>query len=197
MTNFQGKTVYFNYKFHFGKQTEVEIDVFGESLFTYYVGWELQNLIKINGWANKESQKKLIEQRGEGSDYYKCHHLRIENRSFYFIAPPFFEVFVRSIDEESKMKVVFIHSRVQKFTRVLSEPSHFLEAPEKCSFSIGKVYHTRDNDMAFAIINRNGRTFTIIKGVLDLAIFCCRGVESWLTTYKVKKNAKKEIKKEN
>ena len=195
MSNIHGKSVHFNYKFHYGKNTQVEIEVFGESLFTYYVGWELQNLVKVAGWANNECLKKLVEE--EDNKGYMCHSLLIESRLFYFLAPSFFEIYVQSKEENHKMKIIFVHNRLQKITRALTESSHFLVGPEKSSFYIGKVYKTKDDSLAFSVLNRNGRTFTIIKGPLDLAIFCSRGIESWLTTYKVKKNVKKEIKKEN
>lgn len=196
MSNLHGKTVCFKYQLHFARYTEIEIEIIGESLFTYYGGFELQNLFKINVWPTKECHRMLLEE-DNNKNYYICHRLVVEDRPFYFIAPKCFEIFIQNKEEDYKMKIVFIHNRVQRITRTLAEPVHYFTFPEKCSFSIGKVCKTRDNDLAFTIINRHERVFTIIKGTLDLAIFCNRGIESWLTTYKVKKNAKKEIKKEN
>lgn len=189
------KPIYQKYILHFAKYTQLEIEIHGESLFSYYGGQELQNLFKINAWAKKESARKLIEQE-RGSTYYKCHRLMVEGRAFYFIAPGFFDIFVQNIEESVKMRIVFVHNRIQKITRVLTEGVHFITAPENCSYSISKVHKTKDNDLAFVIINRRGRIFTILKGTLDLAIFCNRGIEDWLTTYKVKSKEKKEIKKE-
>ena len=197
MSNIHGKSVCLKYELIFGKYMHVEIGILGEDLFTYYCGWEFQNLVRINAWANKESLKKLLEEEENAGPYYTCHSLLIEGRLFYFLAPSFLEVYVHSKEEAHKMRIIFIHKRVQKISRILTESAHFFSAPEKCSFTLGKVYKTKDNDLAFSVVNRNGRVFTIIKGTLDLAIFCDRGIENWLTYYKLKKNAKKEIKKEN
>ena len=189
------KPIFQRYIFHFARYTQIEVEIFGESLFTYYGGFELQNLFKINAWPTKESTRILIDQE-EGSSCYKCHRMLVEGRAFYFIAPGFFNVFVQNIEESHKMKIIFTHNRIQRITMIPTEPVHFFTFPENCSFSISKVSKTRDNDLAFTIINRKGRIFTILKGTLDLAIFCNRGIENWLTTYRIKKEGKKEIKKE-
>ena len=186
-----GKPVYFKYCLTFDNDPQLEIEVFGVSLFEYYFGWEMQNLVKINGWTSKKCFDVSDDDKR-----YNFLNLRIGSQPFYFIAPRFFEVYVQNLEESSKIKVVFMHKSVQKFTRILTEPVHYLDAPEKYNFAIAKVYKTKDHDLAFSISNRKGRTFTIIKGALDLAIFCNRGIESWLTTYKLKKEIKKEIKKE-
>ena len=196
MNSLHSDPVHLKYSFHFGRNTNVEIEIFGESLFTYYCGWELQNLVKINSWGTNEQFNKLLRESEEGLAHYRCINLKIEGKPFFFIIPFYFRVYIESLQEASKIKIVFIHSRVQSMNRALTEPARFWTAPEKCSFVVGKVYKTKDNDLAFSIMNRKGRVFTIVKGVLDLAIFCNGGIESWLTTYKLKKEIKKEIKKE-
>ena len=194
--NTRSKPVHLKYAFHFGAKTEVEIEIFGESLFTYYCGWELQNLIKINAWGTNEEFNKLLRESEEGLAHYRCINLKIEGKPFFFIIPYYFRVYVESLQSVDKIKIVFVHSGTQVMNRTLTEPASFWASPDKCNFRVGKVYKTKDNDLAFAIMNRNGRVFTIVKGVLDLAIFCSRGIENWLTTYKVKKEIKKETKKE-
>ena len=194
--NSHSKPVHLKYAFHFGTNSEVEIEIFGESLFTYYSAWELKNLVKINCWGTNDQFNQLLRKSEEGFAHYRCINLKIEGKPFFFIIPFYFRVYVETLQPANKIKIVFMHSRAQTMNRTLTEPARFWNSPEKCSFRVGKVYKTKDNDLAFTILNRNGRVFTIIKGVLDMAIFCNGGIENWLTTYKLKNKEKKEIKKE-
>ena len=188
-----GKPIHHSYILSFDEDPQLIVEIHGEDLFTYYARWALQNLFKINAWA----EKKYVDDLNKEREHYKFINVKIGRQAFYFLVPYFFKLYLKTSEDKSVVKAIFVHDRVQRISTMLTEPPHYEMAPEMYNFSLAKIYKTKDKDLAFAINNRKGRVFTIVKGLLDLAIFCNAGIQNFMTTYRSKKDAKKEIKKEN
>ena len=183
-----GRPVHLSYALTFDDDPQLIVEIHGEHLFNYYACWALQNLFKINAWAEKKYVDLLNKEREHDPTHYRIISIKTGRQPFYFLVPYFFKLRLHTSEDKSLIKAVFVHDRVQRISPMLTEPVHYEDAPEMYNFALAKIYKTKDRDLAFAINNRKGRIFTILKGLLDLAIFCNGGVENFMTTYRSKKN---------
>ena len=190
--------VFYHYQLLTQGNQYLDISIHGESLFIYYLSWPFKNFVKINVWAEQKYVDELNKERENDFRQYKSFKMKVNNQWFYFLLPFFLEVHLQENTENNeKIKLTFVHDRVQKITRILTEESHVLTGPSKPNFSIQIIPRPAEENGPLIIIrNRKGRIFTIIKGLLHLAIYSSQGITNWMTTYKLKKEIKKEIKKE-
>ena len=187
------KPVFFKYQFITGESEDLEIEIHGEELFTYYVSWDIKNMVKINIWAKEEYVDELNKEREKDFRKMNVFIIKLNNKEFYIMLPYFFKIYQQS-GRRNVICFKFIHDRCQKLTNILTEEMRIFTSPKKPQFTV-EVNHKNwdENNKPLIIIrNRNGRIFCLLRGFLDLACFTSMGILKWMKTYRFKKDIRKK-----
>ena len=191
------KAVYYHNQFLSEADQELEISIHGEELFEYYLTWALKNVITVHVWSKRVHLDTLSDERREDFRVWSYYKIKIGNQWFYILVPKFMHIYIRENNGNSNIKrVVLIHDRCQKFTKILTSPTKIFNAPQKPNFSVDIIKGATDEDAKVIVRNRNGRIFFTVKGLLNLLLYCSHGLSDWIDIVKIKKIDKKRDKKE-
>ena len=192
-----GKAVYYNNQFLTQTNQELEIAIHGEDVFEYYVTWALKNVITIHVWTKRIHLDSLADERREDFRIWTYHKIKLDNQWLYILVPKFLHFYTRESNDSSKIiRVVLVHDRCQKFTKILSSPTKIFNTSQRPNFSADIIKGATDEEVKIIIKNRKGRVFFIVKGLLNLLLYCSHGISEWIDTIKIKKIDKKKDKKE-